>query len=204
MKSKLFSFKSIALIGITMLYVATGVAQNNSKSSDCNDPVMAKMIGEANMKKMENKTPDVTVNLSNKENSESITVQEAKVSIAGSSTTKEVEIKDANTPYYTVNEMPVYVCGKKELPNYISRTAKYPKEAIKDKAQGVVIVQIVVEKNGSISNPQVITSVHPKLDEEALRVVNTLQGFTPGKHNGETVRCYYQIPVPFVLLEPKK
>ena len=185
MKSKLFSLKSIALFGIAMLFVANGVCQNNSTTD-------------------EKKSPDVIIKSTNvsptAEQPYEKAVQSSEISIQDNSTTNnQIEIIDDSTPYYTVNEMPAYIEGKNALPNYVSRTAKYPFEAGKDKAEGVVIVQIIVEKDGSISNPTVITSVHPKLDEEALRVVGTLKGFTPGKQNGEPVRCYYNIPVPFVL-----
>ncbi|MCL2246589.1 MAG: energy transducer TonB [Lentimicrobiaceae bacterium] len=191
MKSKLLSFKSIALFGIAMLFLSNGVCQKKTTASE------------------EKKSPDVIVKTTNvtpanpKADINTVQISEVTFVEKGKTTKDQVEIKDNNTPYYTVNEIPVYVDGKKELPNYVSRTAKYPKEAIKDKAQGIVMVQIIVEKDGSVSNPKVINSVHPKLDEEAVRVASTLK-FTPGKQNGEVVRCYYQVPVPFVLLPAKK
>jgi len=193
MKSKLFTLKSIALFGIAMLFLASGVCQNNPTSTDEKE-----------------KSPDVIIKSTNvaptQANPYGQPLQSSEVTVTdkNATTKKQAEIRDDSTPYYTVNEIPVYLDGKKELPNYVSRKAKYPPEARKDKAQGIVFVQFIVEKNGSVSNPQVIQSVHPKLDEEALRVVGTLKGFTPGKQNGEAVRCYYQIPVPFVLLESKK
>jgi len=193
MNLKLLSIKSTALFVIAMLFVANGVCQNNSTAKDENE-----------------KTPDVIIKSTNVSPSETqpyashVQTQEISVIEQNTITQQEIEIKDDSTPFYTVNEMPAYLDGKRELPNYVSRTAKYPAEARKDKAQGIVIVQIIVEKDGSISNPQVIQPVHQKLDEEALRVVGTLKGFTPGKQNGEAVRCYYQIPVPFVLLPAKQ
>jgi protein TonB len=199
MNSKLLSF---ALITLTMLFMATAVAQKNEpvKVKIEGDDIEYKWVGEPKV------APNVIIKSTNdaptKEDPYGKAAQSSEIQITKDciKTTNQIEIKDESTPYYTVNEMPVYLDGKKELPNYVSRTAKYPSEAIKDKAQGVVVVQVIVEKDGSISNPKVVTSVHPKLDEEALRVVNTLKGFTAGKQNGECVRCYYQIPVPFVLL----
>ena len=209
MNSKLLSF---ALITFTMLFMATTVAQNN-------EPIKVKIVGDDNVIYEWVKNPDGSIkdepirempnviikstNVTPTENDPyGKPVQSSEVIVMQDciKTNNQTEIKDDSTPYYTVNEMPAYIDGKLELPNYVSRTAKYPVEAAKDKAQGVVIVQIIVEKDGSISNPSVIQSVHPKLDAEALRVVGTLKGFTPGKQKGEAVRCYYQIPVPFVLL----
>jgi len=193
MKSKLFTFKSIALFGIAMLFVANGVCQNQTTTTDDKDTSPAVIIKSTNLSPTESDPYGKPIQSS-----------EVVVTEKNATTKKQTEIRDDSTPYYTVNEMPVYLDGKRELPNYVSRTAKYPVEARKDKAQGIVIVQIIVEKNGSVSNPQVVQSVHPKLDEEALRVVGTLKGFIPGKQNGEAVRCYYQIPVPFVLMETKQ
>jgi len=191
MNSKLLSIKSIALFCLTMLFMTALVAQNNEMSKD----------------DMKDKSPDVIITSTNVAPTESDPygkpeqTSEVKVMDPCNTTKNQTLIIDDSTPYYTVNEMPVYLDGKAQLPNYVSRTAKYPYEAGKDKAQGVVVVQIIVEKDGSISNPQVIQSVHKALDAEALRVVGTLKGFTPGKQNGEAVRCYYNIPVPFVLVK---
>ena len=184
MNSKLLS---LALITFVMLFMTSAVAQNNSNAD------------------VKDKTPDVIIKSTNDAPTEANPygkpVQSSVVTITqdGSMTSYQTEIKDETTPYYTVNEMPVYIDGKGELPFHIAKTARYPREARIDKAEGIVIVQIIVEKDGSISNPQVIQSVHPKLDEEALRVVGTLNNFIPGKQKGEAVRCYYKIPVPFVL-----
>ena len=193
MKSNTFFFKSIALFGIAMLFLANGVCQN-----------------KATAKEEEKKSPDVIIKTTNvmpaQPTSNINVVQTSEVTFPEKNTTtkNEVEIKDDSTPFYTVNEAPVYLDGKRELPNYISRTAKYPAEAMKAKVQGNVLVQFIVEKDGSVSHPEVLKSVHPALDAEAIRVVSTLKGFTPGKQNGEAVRCYYQIPVPFVLLPAKQ
>jgi len=192
MNLKLLSIKSAALFIIAMLFVANGVCQNNSTAKDEKE-----------------KTPDVVIRSTNVTPTQAqpyaspVQAQEISVVEKNTITQQKIEITE-DAIYYTANEMPAYLDGKRELPNYVSRTAKYPAEARKNKAQGIVIVQIIVEKDGSISNPQVIQSVHPKLDAEALRVIGTLKGFTPGKQNGEPVRCYYQIPVPFVLLPAKQ
>ena len=191
MNSKLFSFKSIALLCVAMLFVVAGVAQNKSTTTE------------------EEKTPDVTIKLLNTSpsqcNPDGTPAQAAKISFAESSATvkKEVEINNPDDPFLTVAEMPVYNDRENPLQVQVIKHARYPAELLKDKVEGIVIVQVIVEKDGSFTNPKVISSVHPKLDEAALNAVSKLDNtFTPGKHNGEVVRCYVQIPVPFLL--PKK
>jgi len=192
MNSKLFSFKSIALFCVAMLFVAAGVAQNKSTATN-----------------EEEKTPDVTIKLSNTSpsqcNPDGTPAQAAKISFAENDATvsKEIGINNPDDPFLTVSEMPVYNDRENPLHVQVMKTARYPAELLKDKVEGIVIVQIIVEKDGSFTNPTVISSVHPKLDEAALLAVSKLDNnFTPGKHKGEVVRCYFQIPVPFLL--PKK
>ena len=72
------------------------------------------------------------------------------------------------------------------------------------KTQGRVIVQFVIEKDGSISGAHVVKSVNPQLDAEALRVVSAMPNWTPGTHNGQTVRVKYAVPISFRLEGNKK
>lgn len=66
----------------------------------------------------------------------------------------------------------------------MSRNIKYPTKAIESKIQGRVIVQFVVNKDGSISNAKVVRSVDPDLDKEALRVINSMPQWKPGMQKG--------------------
>jgi TonB family protein len=147
----------------------------------------------------------LTISLTNIADPEKNLVQSSKVAITETKFTseKEVEISNSETPYLWPTQKAVYIEGNQELFNTIGKKAKYPTELIKDKVQGVVVVQIIVEKDGSITNPQVITPVHPKLDEAALKAVSELKCFIPAKQNDETVRSYFNIPIPF-LFEVKK
>jgi len=227
MKSNLFSFKSITLFALVMLFTATGVAQNNAKAKNatdpCEDPIKVTLVKSTdqdanasakNNAKTNAKTstsndtpppPAVIIQSTNVDNSGESTVQYAKISVKNNSfTTKEVEIKDANTPHYVASPKPEYIYGRRALAEHILKNAHYPTNAKKDKAEGIVLVQVIVEKDGAFTNPQVIKSVHPLLDAEALRVVETLKCFIPGKVDKEPVRCYYQIPIAFEYKESKK
>lgn len=101
--------------------------------------------------------------------------------------------------YDVVEQMPAYPGGQNGLFNYLSQSIKYPVIAEENGVQGRVIVKFIVERDGSISNIQVVKSVDPSLDKEAVRVTKSMPHWVPGKQNGETVRVYYTMPVTFRL-----
>jgi TonB family protein len=98
-----------------------------------------------------------------------------------------------------VEGMPQFPGGAAALMQYLSQNIRYPKEAMEAKTQGRVIVQFVVEKDGSICGAHVVKSVNPQLDAEALRVVSAMPNWTPGTQNGQTVRVKYAVPISFRL-----
>lgn len=98
-----------------------------------------------------------------------------------------------------VEGMPQFPGGAAALMQYLSQNIRYPKEAMEAKTQGRVIVQFVVEKDGSISGAHVVKSVNPQLDAEALRVISAMPNWTPGTQNGQTVRVKYAVPISFRL-----
>ena len=113
-------------------------------------------------------------------------------------TSTTVRAKEDDT-YMVVEEQPEYPGGMAEMLKFLQKEVKYPKEAIDKKAQGRVIVQFVVDKDGSIVEAKVVKSVDPSLDAEALRVVNAMPKWTPGKQKGEPVRTRFTLPVAFGL-----
>jgi protein TonB len=98
-----------------------------------------------------------------------------------------------------VEQMPSFPGGDKALFDYLSENIKYPEDCEETCVQGRVIVTFVVEKDGSITEAKVVKSVYPSLDEEALRVVNSMPKWRPGKQNGNSVRTKYTIPINFKL-----
>lgn len=125
--------------------------------------------------------------------------------------------------FEVVEKMPEFPGGAKALMEYISYNVRYPKEAQESGEQGRVIVGFIVEKDGTISNARVVRSnslvlvqvpkdggivtkvetaeesARHELETEALRVVNAMPKWTPGKQNGNAVRVRYTIPVTFRL-----
>ena len=93
-----------------------------------------------------------------------------------------------------VENMPEFNGGMGALMQYLSHNIRYPEE--KD-IQGRVIVSFVVGKDGSISNAQVVKSVHPSFDAEALRIINNMPKWIPGTQNGKPVNVKYVVPINF-------
>ena len=107
--------------------------------------------------------------------------------------------KTDDTPFDVVEQMPEFPGGQEALMKFLSESVKYPKEAFKDGVQGRVVVQFVVEKDGSISEVEVVKKVNEHLDAEAVRVVNAMPKWKPGKQKGENVRVKYTLPISFRL-----
>lgn len=112
---------------------------------------------------------------------------------------KETEADEPEKVYDVVEQMPEFPGGPAVLYETLVKSIQYPEEARIKGAQGRAIVTFVVEKDGSISNARVVKSVDPSLDAEALRVINTMPKWNPGKQNGEPVRVKYTVPVSFKL-----
>ena len=101
--------------------------------------------------------------------------------------------------FQVVEEMPEFPGGIGECLKFLGKNIKYPVEAQQAGAQGKVIVQFVVEKDGSIANPKVVRSIDPNLDGEAIRVISIMPKWKPGMQKGQPVRVKYTVPVTFRL-----
>ena len=98
-----------------------------------------------------------------------------------------------------VEQMPMFPGGDAALMGYLRDNMHYPTVAAENGVQGRVVVGFVVERDGSITDVNVLRSVDPSLDREAMRVVKAMPKWTPGKQNGSAVRVKYQVPVTFRL-----
>ena len=112
---------------------------------------------------------------------------------------KETPAKEETKVFDVVEEMPQFSGGPQALFEYLSKSIKYPVEAEKNDIQGRVIVTYVVECDGSITDVNVVKSVDPSLDQEAIRVVKAMPRWIPGKQDGKPVRVKYTVPVTFRL-----
>lgn len=89
--------------------------------------------------------------------------------------------------------------GQAALMKWINNNVRYPEAAQQNDIQGRVVVKFVIEKDGSISHAEIARSIDKDLDREALRVVNKMPKWEPGKNNGVAVRSYFNLPVTFRL-----
>ena len=124
------------------------------------------------------------------------------VTVDGTPAQDEVQAEESvvqGKVFDVVEQMPWFPGGEQELMNFLMKNMKYPKEATDKGIEGRVIVQFVVDKDGSVVEPKVVKSVSPELDQEALRVIKMMPKWQPGKQNGEVVRVKYHIPVSFRL-----
>ena len=102
-----------------------------------------------------------------------------------------VELKKVVTPEYPG--------GPAECMKFLSKNIRYPKKARENGTQGRVVVQFVVDKDGSIDDIKIVKSVSRELNNEAKRVVKRMPKFKPGTIGGEPVRVRYTMPIMFRL-----
>ncbi len=101
--------------------------------------------------------------------------------------------------FMVAEQMPEFPGGMKEMLKFLQENVKYPENAMKNNVQGRVIVQFVVEKDGTPTEFKVLRSVDPDLDEEALRVMKAMPKWKPGMQKGQVVRVKFTVPVSFKL-----
>ena len=111
----------------------------------------------------------------------------------------EEEEPEEEQIFQVVEEMPEFPGGMAECLKFLSKNIKYPTISQENGVQGRVIIQFVVNRDGSIVDPQVVRGVDPYLDKEALRVVSSMPKWKPGKQRGKPVRVKYTVPVTFRL-----
>lgn len=112
--------------------------------------------------------------------------------------TKSIE-GQKNKVYKVVEAMPQYQGGTEAMFAYLSENIKYPEKAQTEKIQGRVIVTFVVSKTGEIKDARIIRGLFPECDVEALRVVNAMPKWIPGKQNNKEVDVQYTLPINFSL-----
>lgn len=104
-----------------------------------------------------------------------------------------------DAPFMLVEEMPSFPGGELELLKFIGTNVKYPRAARNIGIQGRVSVQFIVEKDGSLTDIQILRGIGAGCDEEAIRVMNLVPNFSPGKQRGVPVRVKMVVPINFKL-----
>ncbi|MBK7946810.1 MAG: energy transducer TonB [Flavobacteriales bacterium] len=111
----------------------------------------------------------------------------------------DVEEQDPDTVFVIAEEMPTFPGGQEAMMKFIGSKIRYPKEAVDNGIQGTVFVTFVVERDGSITGVKTLRGIGSGCDEEALRVVQSMPKWIPGKQRGKEVRVQYNLPIRFKL-----
>lgn len=120
-------------------------------------------------------------------------------------TLKEITLKEGGAepsvdhPFITVEDMPVFPGGESAMQKFVADNLKYPESAQKAGVQGRVTVRFIVGKTGEISDVRVIRGIDPECDAEAVRMIQSMPNWTPGKQNGIAVPVYFTLPIVYRL-----
>ena len=106
---------------------------------------------------------------------------------------------DNDSVFNIVEKMPEFPGGTEAMMKYVAQNVKYPEEAKEKGISGRVFVSFVIEKDGSVSNVEVLRGIGGGCDEEAVRVVKSMPKWTPGMQKGKPVRVNYNMPFFFKL-----
>ena len=109
------------------------------------------------------------------------------------------ELPFETQPFINVQEMPEFPGGVTALLKYVGENLNYPADAQNNNIQGKVVLKFVVNADGSVDRIEVIRSIDPLLDNEAVRVVQSLPRFKPGRQSGIPVPVWFTLPVTFKL-----
>jgi periplasmic protein TonB len=181
-------------------YLYTPPPENMKKPEDVNPIQMRKIQQMAKFV-----IPEVTTKIEEETNNFSTESKTGDSASDGNSSTGSSQGTldggggDPNAVYTYVEEAPSYPGGENARMLFLRNNIKYPKLALQNKIQGKVYISLIVEKNGSLSNIQILQGIGAGCDEEALRVVKLMPKWKPGKTQGHEVRVIINMPVNFVL-----
>lgn len=111
----------------------------------------------------------------------------------------EEKPKETQEVFKVVEQMPSFPDGQAALLRYLAQNIEYPTIAKENGVEGMVVVQFVVERDGSIAGANVVKGIGAGCDEEALRVVRGMPKWQPGKQRGQPVRVQFNLPIRFKL-----
>lgn len=128
-----------------------------------------------------------------------VPVNDNRASVKQVSDRRPGDGKEIKEIFVVVEEMPRFPGGDQALFNHVYENVKYPPEAKAQGIQGSVILRFVITAEGKVADVTIVRGVHPLLDEEAVRVMNTVPDWTPGRQGGRPVDVWYSVPINFAL-----
>jgi len=129
---------------------------------------------------------------------EEITVKDVEVAKESIPEPEEPKAPEAEV-FTVVEEMPEFPGGPSKMMNFLANNLTYPEQARRQKIEGRVFVNFVVEKDGAVSNVTILRGIGAGCDEEAKRVVELMPKWTPGYQRGQAVRVSFNLPIKFAL-----
>ncbi len=124
----------------------------------------------------------------------------AKADTVYSNNTRKTLLHPEQEVLFVCEQMPTFPGGNNALQQFLSNNIKYPEAAIKKRQEGRVVVQFIIDSDGTTVEPKVIRGVSQELDAEALRVISLLPKWNPGMQNGKAVAVRYNVPLTFRLV----
>ena len=112
--------------------------------------------------------------------------------------------KNQEALFIEYEQLPEFIGGTVMLTDRIKNEMEYPEECLEKDIKGRVIVKFLIETDGSVSDVKVVKPVHPLLDAEAVRLIQSLPKWQPGKRNGVADKFYFNIPITFNPAEYRK
>ena len=113
----------------------------------------------------------------------------------------EKSFTNQDEPYVIVAEMPEFPGGEKALLKYIAENVDYPQEAKEKDIEGSVYIKFVVNSEGKVQDVETLRGVDPLLDQEAIKVIESLPDFKPGREDGKPVNVSMQVPIMFKIAQ---
>ena len=134
------------------------------------------------------------------------TIVLAAITLSGFAQSGDVQSREmpSEKVYETVNKVPVFTKNGGNVQKYLAKNLQYPVDALAKEVEGKVMVSFVVGSDGSLKNLNLEKGLSPSTDQEALRVVATMEKWKPAKLNGQDVATKVTIPVYFYLSQENK
>ncbi len=113
-------------------------------------------------------------------------------------------IADTDTIYSSPEVQAQFQGGNEVLIKFLAKYLRYPKESRDKNINGTVMVKFIVEKDGSLSDPQILNSLDERIDDEVLSLINSMPAWIPATSENLPVRSYYSLPIRFELKKKTK
>lgn len=205
-KSGLLKYALIIPIALVMLLMSTMqdmiAATKNSvleqTPQEVKIPISSSKIVQGKRTSVDSEKKGIAV-AEIKEHKEKESAELDEIVVVGYSSNEKQDSENDKKVFDVVEVPPVFVGGEKAMFEYLSKNIRYPVEAQKQKIQGRVVVQFVVNDEGKVSSAKIVYSIDTYLDAEALRIINAMPDWTPGKQGGKNVSVRYVLPIQFKL-----